>query len=128
VAKVQRTVATVAEVEIDGPAAVEAAVEHGRNTLIGVYMPGEDHINAVLKQERLHVASHELGFGDVAAVRVVPGRVHHDEQPRRRLAVDRSKVGREPLILQRASSRGGVRAQSDDVHRPNVATPPQVGH
>ena len=33
------------------------------------------------------------------AVRVVPGRVHHDKQPRRRLAVDRSKVGREPLIL-----------------------------
>ena len=76
VAKVQRTVATVAEVEIDGPTAVEAAVKHGRNTLIGVHMPGEDHINAVLKQERLHVASHELGFGDVACgVRAA----HHGE-------------------------------------------------
>ena len=122
-------VAAVAEVHVDGAAGIDVVVVDAPRVraLVGVDVPREDDVDAVLVEERLVGPAHELGLVVVRAVAVVEGRVHHDDDPGRARPVHFFQVFCEPRPLEPVAvlEEIVVGVERDDVRGPRVDGPVQ---
>ena len=103
--------ATVAHRNVDNALARghDGEVVDGVRALVRVYVARKDGVDAVLDECRLVRPAHGLAVIGVRRVRVVPGRVQDDDDPRREGAVDGREVGVEP------HSHGRPRAEAASV-------------
>mmetsp|Transcript_6844 Transcript_6844/g.12708 ORF Transcript_6844/g.12708 Transcript_6844/m.12708 type:complete len:211 (-) Transcript_6844:753-1385(-) len=87
-----------------------------------VHVPRKDDRDAVLVHEGLHRFAHGQGrlFGLVGQVRVVPGGVGEDEDPRRRLTVHSGQIGTKPLKLSGLFVAFGVHVEHHEVNKAGI--------